>query len=126
MDIIKTKFFEVLSSVLPITIISIILNFTLTPLGMPLFLRLIVGASFIIIGLTIFLFGIEIGIDHIGNFMGALIAKTNKVYIVVIAGLILGFFVSVAEPDLQILAQQVSFVTDGMVSKMSIVFYVST
>lgn len=125
MDIIKDKFFEVLMAVMPITIIALILNFTLTPLGTPLLARLIIGAAFIILGLTIFLFGVDIGITPIGNFMGALITRPNKLVVVAVAGLLLGFFISVAEPDLHILANQVAMVTGGSVSKLSILLSVS-
>lgn len=112
-------------AVLPITVIALILNFTLTPLGTPLLARLLIGAVLIILGLTIFLFGVDIGITPIGNFMGSLITRPNKLVVVVIAGLILGFFISVAEPDLHILANQVAMVTDGSVSKISILISVS-
>ncbi|NLZ35725.1 MAG: DUF1538 domain-containing protein, partial [Clostridiales bacterium] len=57
--------------------------------------------------------------------MGSTLAKTNKFLIVIIAGLILGFFISIAEPDLHILGAQVSFVSSGVVSKWLIVMIVS-
>lgn len=87
--------------------------------------RFIVGVIFIVIGLTIFLVGVDLGITPIGNHMGATLAKTNKLWFIGVAGLILGFFVSVAEPDLHILAGQVDAVTSGMISKGSIVVVVS-
>ena len=57
--------------------------------------------------------------------MGSAIAKTNKIWTVIIAGLMLGFFISIAEPDLHILAGQVASVTSGLISKVSIVVIVS-
>jgi len=119
------KFKEVTFAVLPITIIVLILNFTLAPLGPPLLARFLLGALMIIFGLSIFLFGVDIGITPIGSHMGKAIAKPNKIWIVVLAGLILGFFISVAEPDLHILANQVAFVSSGLISKLSIVVVVS-
>lgn len=125
MSVLIDKLKEVLFAVLPITVIVLILNFTLTPLEPTLILRFIIGAVFIIIGLAIFLFGVDIGITPIGQSMGAAIAKSNKLWIVVIAGLALGFFISIAEPDLHILANQIDMVTSGLVSKLSIVVVVS-
>ncbi|MBU5455089.1 DUF1538 domain-containing protein [Caproiciproducens sp. MSJ-32] len=125
MNLVTEKLKEVLLSVLPITLIVLILNFTITPVEKPLLLRFLIGAVFVIIGLSIFLAGVDIGITPIGNVMGSTLTKTNKVSIVIIAGLVLGFFISVAEPDLQILGAQVSFVTSGMVSKWLIVIIVS-
>src|SRR5690606_8573841 len=88
-------------------------------------IRFIIGSLFIIIGLSIFLFGVDIGITPIGQSMGASIAKTNKIWIVGTAGLALGFFISIAEPDLHILAGQVDLVTSGLISKFSLVVIVS-
>lgn len=125
MNVLLLKLKEVLYSVLPITVIVMILNFTVAPLDISLIVRFLVGTVLIIIGLSIFLFGIDIGISPIGNAMGSTIAKTNKLWVVVIAGLILGFFISIAEPDLHILASQVEFVTSGLISRESIVVVVS-
>lgn len=125
MSVLFAKFKEVLASVMPITVIVLILHFTVTPLDSPVFIRFLIGALFIIIGLTIFLSGVDVGVTPIGNHMGAAIAKSNKIWIVIIAGLSLGFFISVAEPDLHILAGQVDSVSSGMISKSSIVVVVS-
>ena len=125
LNVLISKLKEVLYAVLPITVIVLILNFTLTPLDPILIIRFIIGAILITIGLSIFLIGIDIGITPIGKSMGAAIAKTNKMWIVVVAGLFLGFFVSIAEPDLHILAKQVDLVTSGLISKVSIVVVVS-
>src|SRR5690554_1063180 len=57
--------------------------------------------------------------------MGTSIVKSNKILIVVFAGILLGFFISIAEPDLHILAGQVDFVTSGLISKWSLVVVVS-
>lgn len=125
MSVLVDKVKEVLYAVLPITFIVLILNFTIVHLDMTLMIRFIIGALFIIIGLSIFLFGVDIGITPIGQSMGAKIAKSNKIWIVVIAGLALGFFISIAEPDLHILAGQVDLVTSGLISKIDLVIVVS-
>ena len=125
MNVILIKFKEVLFSVLPITLIVMILNFTLTPIGTPLFIRFIIGAVLIVIGLTLFLTGVGVGLSPMGELMGANIAKTNKLWVVIIAGLVLGFFISIAEPALNILAGQVDAVSLGMISKNSLVVVVS-
>lgn len=125
MNVLHEKLKEVLSAVLPITVIVIILNFTIAPIETHLFIKFLLGALFIIIGLTIFLFGVDLGITPIGTHMGKTIAKSNKVWIVVIAGLVLGFVISIAEPDLHILANQVDAVSSGVITKFSIVVVVS-
>ena len=125
MGALAEKLKEVLFSVIPVVIIVLILNFTIVPLESTLFIKFIIGAVFITLGLTLFLLGVESGVTIIGNKMGEAITKTNKLWIVLIAGLILGFFVSIAEPDLHIVAEQVDLVSSGSISKWSIVLVVS-
>lgn len=125
MEAIIAKLKEILYSVLPITGLVLILNFTLTPVTTPLIIRFLVGAVLIVLGLTIFLLGVDIGVTPIGNHMGSGVARSNKLWIVLAAGLVLGFFISVAEPDLHILAAQVESVTSGQISKIVIVLVVS-
>ncbi|GIN73668.1 hypothetical protein J14TS2_41430 [Bacillus sp. J14TS2] len=125
MDALVSKIKEVLYAVLPITVIVLILHFTLTPLDFSFIIRFIIGAILIIIGLSIFLIGVDTGITPIGQTMGAAIAKSNKIWIVLITGILLGFFISIAEPDLHILAGQVDSVTSGLISKLSLVVVVS-
>lgn len=112
-------------AVLPITLIVLILNFTVAPIERDLLWRFLVGAIFIIIGLTIFLFGADIGVQPLGSLMGSALTKKKKLWIIIVFGLILGFLISVAEPDLQVLAQQVSQVTSGALSQLSLVIVVS-
>jgi len=77
------------------------------------------------VGLSILLIGIDIGVTPIGNRMGASLTKLNKIWIIVTGGLILGFLICIAEPDLHILAEQVASVTSGTISKMSLIIVVS-
>lgn len=124
--ILTEKLKEVLFSVLPIIIIVLLIHFfIIPPLETHLLIRFIIGAIIIILGLAFFLFGVDIGVTPIGKNMGQTIAKSNKAWIVGAAGLLLGFFISVAEPDLHILAAQVANVTGGFIAKNLIVVVVS-
>lgn len=123
--LIKEKFKEVLSTVLPISILVFILHLTLVPLEADMLGRFYLGALFIIIGLTIFLIGVDLGITPIGDSFGNASVKSNSLYIIGLLGLVLGFVISIAEPDLHILANQVGQVTNGIVSKTSLVVLVS-
>lgn len=125
MNVIVSKFKEVLFSVMPITALVILLNFTVTPIETTLMVRFLIGSVLVVLGLTIFLLGVDIGITPLGGLTGSSLAKTNKLWIVLIAGLIVGFFISVAEPGLMVLANQVDLVTSGQISNSSILFIVS-
>ncbi len=125
MNVLLDKLKEVLYTVLPIAIIVIILHFTITPLETHLIWKFLIGTIIIIIGLSIFLFGVDVGITPIGNAIGSSLVKTNKIIMLVAVGLVLGFIISAAEPDLHILARQVDMVTSGRVTKTGIVVAVS-
>ncbi|MGP1577223.1 MAG: DUF1538 domain-containing protein [Treponema sp.] len=125
MNILAEKFKEVLFSVLPISILIVILNTLFVHADSGFFIQFICGVCFICLGLTIFLFGIDIGITPIGDLMGQTITAKNKISIVLIGGIILGFFISIAEPDLQILGSQVMEVTKGTISQQWLVVVVS-
>ncbi len=125
MSILAEKVKEVLFSVLPITVIVLILHVTLTPLPLTLLLRFLLGALLIVIGLSIFLFGVDIGISPLGDHIGTAISKSNKIWVLILIGFIVGFFVSVAEPDLQILAEQVADVSGNLISNTAILITVS-
>jgi len=125
LHVLSQKLKEVLYSVLPITLIVLLLNFLIIPLETSLLIRFLLGSLLIILGLAIFLFGVDICITPLGQLMGSALAKTNKIWIIGIGGLLLGFFICIAEPDLHVLAGQVEFVTSGLLSKLRIVVVVS-
>ena len=120
-----SKFREVFISVLPISLLVVFLSLTIVRLESLQFFRFLIGVLFIIVGLTIFLIGVDHSITPFGAQMGEVIIRKNKLWIVLVSGLILGFLISIAEPDLHILANQVSIVTDSIIQKWSLVIVVS-
>lgn len=112
-------------SVLPITFIVLILHFTISPLESNMLYAFCVGSALVIIGLTIFLLGIDQGLEPIGHGVGDTITHMNSYAVIITVSLILGFFISYAEPDLHILAKQVSSVTSGQFNNIFMVVAVS-
>ncbi len=125
MSILLKQLKDVSLSVFPITLLVVILSFSLVPIESVMLIRFLIGAVFVIIGLGIFLFGAHLGIEPIGHLMGETVAKTNKVYLVGILGFILGFLITIAEPDLQILANQVNLASGGIIPSTLILIVVS-
>ncbi|NLY77800.1 MAG: DUF1538 domain-containing protein [Tissierellia bacterium] len=125
MNLLKDKFKEVSLSVLPISIIVILLHFTVVPMETDMLARFIIGSLLVILGLGIFLFGVDLGVTPIGNLMGESTAKSNSVTLVGILGFLLGFLITVAEPDLLILANQVNKASGGIISAYAILIVVS-
>lgn len=119
------KLKETLFSVAPIVAIVIVLSVTLVPLEGPLPGRFALGTALLVIGLAVFLLGVDIGLTPIGQLLGHTIGHSGKIAVVISATLALGLFISIAEPDLHIYATQVETVTGGMLGKMFLVVVVS-
>lgn len=94
-------------SVIPIAILVVILNF-FVGVESKLLINFFIGCVGVILGLGVFLTGVEISISEIGSMMGDFIARFDKIAKVVIFGIFIGFTISVAEPDLLILANEVT------------------
>lgn len=119
------KIKEVILSVLPISLVVVILHFTLTPLEPRIFANFLIGSFLMIIGMPIFLQGIDISITPIGEQTSGVLAKSNKLWIILFGGCFFGFIVSIAEPDLHILAGQVNSVTKGQFNSGLMILLVS-
>ena len=125
MNELTAKLKEVLAAVLPITFIVLVLHFTISPLEPNMLYAFLIGSALIIIGLTVFLFGIDQGLEPIGHDIGNAITHSNSYAMIITVSLILGFFISYAEPDLHILANQIDSVTSGQLKKTLVVIAVS-
>jgi hypothetical protein len=101
----KTK--EAIKSLLPIVVIVLVLNFTIT--SMPFAVRglFIGGALLLVLGMSLFTMGADMAMMPLGEHLGQFLTKSRKIWLIVIASLIMGTMVTIAEPDLQILARQV-------------------
>lgn len=94
-------------SVIPIAILVIILNF-FVGVDTRLLVNFFLGCAGVILGLGVFLTGVEISISKIGSMMGEFLARFDKLIKVIIFGVFIGFTISIAEPDLLILAGEVT------------------
>ncbi len=111
--LLKTK--ESLSSVLPITIIVLILNFTITP--MPFVIRglFLMGTVLLIAGMGLFTLGAEVAMMPMGEQIGSVLTRSRKIVLLVGVSFLMGLLITVAEPDLQVLAEQVPTVPNRII-----------
>ena len=121
----KESILEVVFSVLPITVLIIILQFTLIWLPMDEFLKFIAGTIMVSLGLIFFLIGVNIGLLPVGELIGATLPKTKKLWLIILFGFILGFVVTVAEPDVRVLSSQVDQVSNGEISSNILIYSVA-
>lgn len=74
-----------------------------------LLINFLLGSLGVIIGLSIFLSGVDLSISKIGTMMGDFLGRFDKIWKVIIFGIFIGFIISMAEPDLLILANQITY-----------------
>lgn len=125
MNIILQRFRETLVSVSPIILIVIALHLTLVPLSGQVLSVFFIGSGLIVFGLTLFIMGVDVGLTPIGNKLGSAVARSGKLWLVIAVGFVLGVIITVAEPSLIILANQIEFVTSSVISAWTIVAVVS-
>ena len=111
-NLILEKVRESAVSVLPIFVIVVLLCFSVSPIETDLFLSFLVGAFFVIIGMGFFSLGAETSMTPIGSKIGTAMTKSRSLPLIITVSFILGFAVTIAEPDLQVLAQTVPHINN--------------
>ncbi len=103
----RGKIGESLTSILPIALIIIALALTFTPLNTGNFVLFLIGVVLLIVGMGLFTQGADMSLLVIGEKIGIAITKSRKIWLIALVAFVIGIIVTVAEPDLQILAEQV-------------------
>lgn len=109
------KIKESVSSVLPITILVLLLHLTIVPMSVGTLYMFIMGAVMLIFGMGLFTLGADMSMMNMGEKMGAYITKSRKIWLLIPVTLLLGIIITVAEPDLQVLARQIPGVPDPVI-----------
>ena len=110
------KIQEALLSALPIT--AIVYALSLTPWFAFTTTELItfsIGAVLLVFGLGLFSLGADMAMTPMGTNVGAGLSRQKKLSLLLIVCFVLGMLITIAEPDLQVLATQVSAVMNGNV-----------
>ena len=93
---------------MPIVIIVFVLCATVVPLESGTFLVFLLGAFLAIVGIGLFTLGADSAMTEIGEYIGSSTMRTKKVWLIVPIFFVVGVMITVAEPDLQLLATQLS------------------
>lgn len=108
------KLKESVVAVIPITALILILNFSLG--GMPS-LNLAafgVGAFLLIAGMTLYSLGSSVSMEPMGEHLGAKVTGTNKIPLILAVCFVVGVIITVAEPDLTVLATQINSIPNSV------------
>ena len=111
----KEKIEESLRAVLPITVIMLAVSTLLTPMEIGTVMLFLFGAVLLVIGMGFFQMGAETAMSPLGEGVGAALTHSKKRRIVVLSGILMGTVITIAEPDLQVLAEQVPSISNTVI-----------
>ena len=102
----KEKLMEALKAVLPIVGIVLALCFSAAPISPSILLCFLLGAAMIMAGMMFFTLGAEASMTPMGERVGTAVTRSRRLPVIVLMGFLLGFLITISEPDLQVLAGQ--------------------
>ena len=103
----REKLLEALQAVLPIAAIVLVLCFSIAPVSPSILLCFLLGAAMIIVGIMFFTLGAEMSMTPMGERVGSMLTRSQNLFLIIGVGFLLGFLITISEPDLQVLANQV-------------------
>ncbi len=106
-NVILEKLKEASASVLPIVSIVMVLCLIWVPMQNDLMLAFVIGAVFLIVGMSLFTVGSELSMTPIGSHIGSRLTRSRNMALILSVSFLLGISITVAEPDLQVLAGNV-------------------
>ena len=113
-QVLREKVKEALSSVLPITFIILLLSVTITPMPLDMLVLFLVGTVMLILGTGLFSLGTDLAMTPMGEGIGAQLPKTRNIWLVCGVTFLIGLLITMAEPDLQVLADQVPSIPNAV------------
>ena len=114
-SVMKEKLTESLTSVIPITLIVLLLCFSVSPIPVATLTAFLIGAAMLIVGMGMFTLGADMFMTPLGERLGASITKSRRLWLVVTVGFLIGVIVTISEPDLQVLANQVPAIPNAVI-----------
>ena len=108
MTLFKDKLGESLKSVLPIALIVLALSITAVPISTGDMFLFLVGVACLVFGMSLFTMGAEMSMQPLGSKIGSTIGQSKRIWFIALISFIIGILVTISEPDLVILAEQVS------------------
>ncbi len=102
------KLKESLGAILPITFIVLILSICISPMSFSAYILFGICAIFMLFGISLFTLGTDSSMTIMGESIGKSLCKSKKLSLMLICSAFIGFIITFAEPDLAVLAEQIS------------------
>ena len=111
----KQKIREAFTSVLPVSLIILLLDVLFVDMTLGTMMMFVVGVFMLIMGMGFFSLGAEMAMVPIGESVGKEFTRTKKLWLIVLVCFFLGVVITISEPDLQVLARQVSAIPNNVI-----------
>jgi hypothetical protein len=121
-DLLKDTILEVIRAIAPLIVVVIILQLAFVRASATVLIQFAVGSVLVVVGLTFFLLGIEVGILPAGKTVGAGLVERRSPWLIIAIAFLIGFSTTIAEPDVLVLSMQVGIITEGTVSESGLVY----
>lgn len=106
-NLLQEKWKEAYSSVLPIVLIVLILCFLFVPAPVSAMLGFLLGGLMLMAGMALFTLGTDLAMTPIGEHVGSAMTRSKKLWLIMLVSFLVGLVVTISEPDLTVLANQV-------------------
>lgn len=113
-------FKDVAWAIVPVVVFFLIYNAIALKLDIKILLKIFIGLIYTYLGLVIFLTGVNVGFMPVGQYIGESISTSDKSWLLIPIGMIIGYFIVAAEPAVHLLKQQVEEITEGAISGKSL------
>ncbi|MGN1345867.1 MAG: DUF1538 domain-containing protein [Eubacteriales bacterium] len=101
------KLLEAVTSVAPVTVIVLLLTFTVAPIPSGMLPSFLFGALLLVVGMALFTLGSETAMTPMGEYVGQSMTKSRSLLLVIVVSFLVGLMVTISEPDLAVLANQI-------------------
>ncbi|HHX59550.1 MAG TPA: DUF1538 domain-containing protein [Epulopiscium sp.] len=122
---VKETILDSVYTTLPMTIIIFILHFTIVDFPNDILINFVAGTVMVIVGLSLFSIGIDVALLEVGEEVGSSIISFKKIRHILLWAFVLGFAIALAEPNVQVLSNQVANTSGGLIAKNFLIIVVA-
>jgi len=126
MSLLRQKLPDVLKAVAPLIIAICVLQLTSVRVPAEVFAQFMLGSALAVVGMVLLFAGVELGILPMGRFIGAELPRRGSLAVIMVVTLAVGFATTVAEPDVQVLANQIEVGSEGEISQYVVLYATAT
>lgn len=113
-SVFSEKMKDAIKSILPVYIIVYLLCFTISPVPNSTLMTFTLGSILLTLGMGLFTMGAESSMTPIGESLGSHLTRTKNIWLILVVSFLVGIIITISEPDLQILANQIPTIPNAV------------